>query len=641
MLLLLLWLCGPASLPLSQRLWKSSLPDAGLAAGRVLLLAAWTMTALWLGNFGVSVRGSALLIFPVVALGICAGWWQRDTLRSALRLQWRALLLSEALFFGAFAFFLLVRGFAPGTSDGEKPMDMALISALARAQYLPPANPYAAGLRLDTYYYLGHLQAALLTDATFSTPRWTYNLLCAALPALTFSSLYSLCAALCGRLRFGVFAALLVLCCGTLEPLRLWLSSFFGAPLDARPYFATTRVIPFTINEYPFFSFAFGDLHAHVFALPLMVLVMSLAWALWRNGVSTLLVVTGALALAALLATNSWNFPLCGLLMVLALWRNRPTKQSALAALAVLLLAVILAFPFWSHLRSGVVTLHFLTKPALDPLPWLLVWGVIVGAWCVIFFQFFKRTEKPREYSFLCHLAFCGVLALLWCELFWSGFLAAPFERQDTVFKFGLQAWMLLGTAAACGMMRPEVSRWRGARLLIGLVLALSLFSSALAVQGRTRNFQSFIGFDAWQHLSLRERQAAQWLCENARDGDALFEAEKRDGGDYTEYSRYAHATGIPAVIGPRAHSYQWIGNWNEVFARKDATRALYTSGDALLQLAVLRTYRVRWVVIGELERREYGVSACAKLESLLPVAVRFGALNDPHRVTICHNPQR
>src|SRR5690606_29527345 len=108
---------------------------------------------------------------------------------------------------------------------------------------------------------------------------------------------------------------------------------------------------------------------------------------------------------------------------------------------------------------------------------------------------------------------------------------------------------------------------------------------------------------------------AAQWLSQNAREGDAMLEAEKSAGGDYTEYSRYAHATGVPAVIGPQAHSFQWIGNWDEVFARKDAARAFYLSEDETLRIAIAQKYRVRWVVLGELERREYGAQAIARLE--------------------------
>ena len=51
------------------------------------------------------------------------------------------------------------------------------------------------------------------------------------------------------------------------------------AAAAARPfdYWRSTRVIPNTINEFPFFSFLFADLHAHMIGLPFTILVLALA----------------------------------------------------------------------------------------------------------------------------------------------------------------------------------------------------------------------------------------------------------------------------------------------------------------------------------------------------------------------------
>jgi uncharacterized membrane protein len=637
--LLLLWLTGWCALPFSQRIWENTLPDAGLAAGRVLALCAWTLFAFWLGQIGVPVRVSALLMFPMLSCGLIFLWRERALLKSTLRAHWRGILVSEVFFCGAFAFFLTVRGFWPDINNGEKPMDMALISSLARAGYLPPANPYAAGLRLNSYYYFGHLQGALLSGATFITPRWGYNLLCASLPALVISTLFSLCAALTGRVRAGVFACLLVSCCGTLEPLRQWLPQVFGSPLDVRPYFATSRVIPFTINEYPFFTFCYADLHAHFFAMPVAVLMMCVAWAIWKEGASTPLVFLSAGVLAALLMTNAWDFPVYALLLVLCAWYNRPAKvlrESSFSGLRIILLALAFSFPFWMNLRSGATGLHLVWPPEMRTDSWLLLWFPFLSLYIVAFWLG-RRGDNAREYSFKTRLALCGLLALLLSQLVWTGFLLPPFHRQDVVFKFGLQAWFFLGTAAACAALhRNTLRRWPTAlRVACCTMIVIMLYSSFLTVFERAQNFKEWRGLDAWNHLALPEQQAASWLSHNARAGDAIFEAEKNGGGDYSEYSRYAHATGVPAVIGPQAHSFQWIGNWNEVFERKDATHALYTTPDALLRTAIERKYRARWIILGELERREYGAQNIARLERTLPIAARFGLPDDPHRVVI------
>jgi len=155
------------------------------------------------------------------------------------------------------------------------------------------------------------------------------------------------------------------------------------------------------------------------------------------------------------------------------------------------------------------------------------------------------------------------------------------------------------------------------------------LFGSAATTLARARNFEQWHGLDAFANLAPEQRGAAQWLWDHARDGDNLIEAEMLKGGDYTEYSRYASATGVPAVVGPLAHSFQWGSGWDDVGRRKDDVRAFYSGIAPTLRrlsdgerLAILRLYRVRWVVCGDLERQQYGAAAIAQVERLLPDVV-------------------
>ena len=45
-------------------------------------------------------------------------------------------------------------------------------------------------------------------------------------------------------------------------------------------FWNASRVIPDTINEFPFFTFTYADLHAHMIALPLTLLALAAAVAL-------------------------------------------------------------------------------------------------------------------------------------------------------------------------------------------------------------------------------------------------------------------------------------------------------------------------------------------------------------------------
>jgi uncharacterized membrane protein len=266
----------------------------------------------------------------------------------------------------------------------------------------------------------------------------------------------------------------------------------------------------------------------------------------------------------------------------------------------------------------------------------------------------------------LCRVALCGLLALLWSETTWAGFLGKPYHRQDTVFKFGLQAWYLLGTAAVCAALLwkrctpiaaengdatsdippdagvpvwPLAARWAFVPVL--LIMATASFATTAA---RARNFGNFAGWDAWGHLAPPERAAAAWLQAHAGDGDNLIEAAFQNergqpGGDYSEYSRFTHVTGIPVVVGPYGHTFQWGTEFSEVAMRSNMVRMFYTTGDETARRAVTQKYGVRYVVCGELERRQYGEENVARVERSLPKLYAAGDSFDPRRVTICAAP--
>jgi uncharacterized membrane protein len=391
--------------------------------------------------------------------------------------------------------------------------------------------------------------------------------------------------------------------------------------------------------------------------------------------------------------------------------QSLPWHMIVLSVLNLLFFALLAAVPFLSRLQSEARGPQPLMQPASPPLEWLLLWGlpVVAWLWTLLVYVVLQPAASPAtrkivaftiivpvllgtfiwfatggnyfvlmlilvllfwtalaawrstdaRTSFLCRMALCGLLALLWSETTWSGFLGSPehigfddFKRQDTVFKFGLQVWYLLGTAAVCGVLRSVWrSTWsnsyktrdpatlaqrnlRVARWAFLLVLPVTFAASYATTQARARNFEQWQGWDAWAHLQPAEQQAAQWLRQRAWPNEVLIEAELKAGGDYSEFTRYAHATGIPTVVGPQAHTFQWGVPWEKVFERKEDVRGFYTSPDKARRDSILQRYNVRYVVCGPLERQEYGVENVARIENDLPPVFRSG--EGDSRVIIC-----
>ena len=796
--LALVWGAGVAAFPLARRAFapnvaNADLPDAGLAIGRILFLASWTMLAFWMGQFGVAVAASAWAYAPLCALGVFVGWRDRTILRQVWRERRRAILAAEAIFLVVFLSFFLLRGFWSDTNgnNGEKSMDSALIGSLARAQYLPPATPYAAGARLNSYYSFGHLQAALLTRASDSTVRWSYNLMCATLPALCFAALFSLGGALTGNLRGGLWVAGAVLAGGTLQPLYQWTHPdiYSGGRFLGLDAFAVSRVIPYTINEFPWFTFNQADLHGHYFDFPFQIATMTLSWSLYqrkRVGLALL----AALVLGAQIVTNTWDYPAFALLVglaILAVWQtpdqvaseegekeeseneelaglapsskqsnseepwrleeggsparqqlNNPrwgesenprVRQIRLGlrialALAVVFGALIFAAPFLLRLQSAANPPQWLRQPVSPLREWLLLWGPIaLGWWVFTAYSTFKNNavwsatlllmgsgiaiaavfnawQAPSTLvlpiilvsagfaiagafanrgseRFLCLLALCGLIALAWSETTWAGFLgsadtagAEDYKRQDTVFKFGLQVWMLWGTASAAGaylVVARGSKRLKNVALAVAIPLALIMITGNLsftlhrarfgemmnARQNGEPNWLRFDGWDGWAHLAPAEQAAAAWLQVSVAPDENIVEAENRPGGDYTEFTRYANATGIATIIGPQAHSYQWspssakmgrgkaerdaknAADWSEVFRRKAVVQRIYSPVLPAERARLMREFGVKYLIWGELERREYGEGAFADVSNGLSQAALFGQPDDPHRVII------
>src|ERR687887_1128272 len=229
---------------------------------------------------------------------------------------------------------VLLVAYSPDVGGTEKPMDMAFVNAINASSSFPPHDPWMAGEDLN-YYYLGHLAMAMVIRVVGVSPDHGYNLAFALLAALTAVAVFTFAATLWaaarerlpsvrgGPVAAGLAAVVVCLVLGNLAGVREWLDA--ANPPGDFDWFAPSRVIPGTINEFPWFSFLLQDLHAHVLALPFtfvalgFVLQVALVGprgdAVWRGVAEAL---AAGLAIGALYAVNSWSYPVVAGLLVLA-----------------------------------------------------------------------------------------------------------------------------------------------------------------------------------------------------------------------------------------------------------------------------------------------------------------------------------
>jgi len=403
------------SAPLIPRwLIQSSLP-AALAFAALLHALAWLAWRL-ITNLGWAPTGGWALArvlgpvgFAVIAwLYVSLGWMRFTradllTLLAVLgglvlaatrrppRVPRREYHLTEAVCWGGFVLFLLLRAAHPEVFWGEKPMDFAILNALDRATSLPPPEPWFAGSPLH-YTYFGHFMVAAWGKTLGIAPAFTFNLGIAAVAPLLAAAAFAAAVTLTGRPRTGVVAAALTVLAGNLAGPG---EALARKAINFDYFWATSRVFVPAINEYPFWSLLFADLHAHLLAAPLVVALAALLLRLSNLrderpgtvGAVSLVAATGVVGGAATVS-NGWSLPtvvaLTGGLLALAWWqRPRRTLPGALTGVLLLPGLVLgvgwLAFhPFWATFVAPPRNLGWEQGPYAPLLGYVVVLGVFL-----------------------------------------------------------------------------------------------------------------------------------------------------------------------------------------------------------------------------------------------------------------------
>jgi YYY domain-containing protein len=587
---LLGWLVYPivrAALP--------GLSDRGYPLARTAGLLIWAWMSWMAGSLGLAYSRTniALMLVLLALLGGVMAYRQRQELLEEIRTKWRYFLMVEGVFL---LFFLLDLGIRIGNPDlwhpykgGERPMDFSYFNAILKSSRFPPYDPWFAGGYIN-YYYFGYVLVGTPVKLLGIIPSIAYNFILPTLFGMLAVNAFSVgwnvmegglttgnprWKQLFSRLPFaaGISSAAAMLLLGNLGTIRMlyqgmqrlvapegiidpanilqrwwWAAQGLVKTLSGTPlpfgigdwYWLPSRVIPAPgdvepITEFPLFTFIYSDLHAHMIALPLTILVI--AWVLsvvvarakWAGKLETVLGVgLGALVIGALKPTNTWDYYTYLVLGVLgigyATWRTPLVKKLlpgvsdvvsrwfyTVAAMSSLILFSALFFqPFTSWYSQAYGSVDYWVYGHTSIWSYLTQWGVF------LFFIVSWMVWETRQWMAETPLSALNKLRRyrLWIEI--GAFLLVGVVVLLLVTKVAI-AWLVVPLAAWAGILilrenQPDVKR--GILFLVGTGLVLTLVVEIIVLRGDIGRMNTVFKFylQAWVLFGLSAAAAFGWL---------------------------------------------------------------------------------------------------------------------------------
>jgi len=587
---LFVFILGVLTYPIT-RLVLPGLGDKGYALSRtlglvILAYVPWLLSSLGVPHTRLTI---GLVLAAIAGTGLVLGWMHRDELLAEWKSNRRTFLMVEGVFLSFFLFDLLIRIGNPDlwhpSKGGERPMDFSYFNAVIKSTTFPPYDPWFAGGYIN-YYYYGFVLVSTPVKLLGIVPSIAYNFILPTLFALVATSAFSVGWNLVERGKAedersslsdfisspfiaGLAAALMLVVLGNLGTIQMVFQALakLAAPggdltdvdfiqrvgYAAQGLFKTvaqgvtlpigrgewywnpSRVIPpgpgNEITEFPFFTFLYSDLHAHMIVLTLATFVI--AWALATvkaRRTSPLSIVAGALVIGALYPTNLSDIytylPVGLAALVYAIWRASdvpeirwlpalsPTVKRVILTVLGVVLLTLLSFWFYQPYRSTYSQAY----RALDPWTasktpissYLTHWGVflfLIFTWLVWETrQWMAATpvsslRKLKPYQLLIEVA----LAVFFVALFYLAY------RKAWV------GWIALPLAAWAGLLllrpgQPDMKRlalfWIGTALLITIVVEL------FTVRGDIGRMNTIFKFylQAWTLLAVSCGAAFVWL---------------------------------------------------------------------------------------------------------------------------------
>ncbi len=411
---------GILCLPLAFTVFRN-MPDRGWAFSKALSIIV-TAFAVWLPLMSLHfLPFSQLFIVGIVLMLVACSGFGFIYMRHAIIEVWRRnrlyVIATEIVFTGMLLLLGWLRTFKPDIRSFEMFMDEGFVASIMRSTHFPPNDMWFSGHSIN-YYYYAHYTIALLAKLLGQSPAVAFNTGIALFFGLTALNLFgvtcnivfqhsqadraknrasaaplegsiqqeirsgsetelagshSIASTLSSTIPYGLASMFMGLVLGNLAATQQWWQNH-GVPAHF-DWFAPSRVIDNTINEFPAFSFLLSCFHAHVLTLAFTILCIGLAFNLFLepegkglkvfgNGWQlTLNICVTAIILGGLFVMNGWDYPTymgltCVCIAIQQFFAHRPHLRLALLSDIILVTGslIVLSFIFYLPFYTSFVS---------------------------------------------------------------------------------------------------------------------------------------------------------------------------------------------------------------------------------------------------------------------------------------------
>ncbi len=640
---LVLFLIGVIFLPLTTKIFANFF-DRGYIFSKILGVLIISYAVFLLGSLRLFpfTQITIITVITIILISNILLISKYPNILISLRRSWKIFIFEEIFFLLALFSWSFIRGFEPSIHGLEKYMDFGFVNSILRTEYFPAMDIWLTPSTIN-YYYFGHLVTAILTKLSGTDSVITFNLMIATLFAFTFTGSFSIGANLINlksttqNLKIiiaGLVTAFLITFAGNLHTIYAFFSSYnTDTPVpfwQLKPllnffsywYPNATRFIPFTIHEFPLYSFVVSDLHGHVLSIPIVltiiaVLLHEIPRIATRSTTKFFTIVLLSFLLAAAYMTNAWDGLIYGGLTFLVLfYLAYKTKNYTLYAIRYTLIvigSIVFTLPFSLHFKPfvsgiGIVKDH-------SPLYMLFVlWGFFYF-FALSFFLFIRKEKKQSADIFILLLIALSTVLIIIPEFFYAKDIYPVHYRANTMFKLGYQAFMMLSIATGYIIIRIVTSNmlyvarkfFVAPYVLLATCLVLLIgiypFFAVNSYYGGLKTYHGLDGLVYLRSLYPTDYEGIIWLRQNIKGQPVILEAS---GDSYTDFARVSANTGLPTVIGWSVHEWLWRGTYDVAAPRIADVQTLYESKDISLTKELLKKYNVSLVFVGDLERQKY-----------------------------------